>query len=115
MSFITICHWLASLIVLAEALNKLERIDLFDGQHGVLPRLGGLSWTLTPWRWKRVRVLMVLETFAWAGLAIGAGGGVVGPLLQLDRASPQDLAVIGGFALFIIRSRLEEGKSCTVS
>lgn len=101
-------HFIFGLVVLAEALNKLERIDLLDGQQGLLSRLGGLTWTLTPWRWKRVRIVLALKALAWALLAIGGAGALITPMLSLQPPTFQDVAVIGAAALFIVRTRLKE-------
>lgn len=109
MSMLTLIHFAAGFIVLAEALNKLERADLFDGRRGLLARLGGLAWLLTPWRWKRLRVVAVLKALGWALLSIGGAGALATPLLHLHQPGLLDVAVIGGFALLIIRSRLKEG------
>lgn len=102
-------HWLCGLIVLAEALNKLERTDIFDGKHGTLARLAHLKWLATPWRWKRPRVLMALKLAAWAALSVGGADALVTPLLHLDPPKLGHMAVIGGFAILIVRSRLKEG------
>ena len=96
-----ILQMLAAIVVLAEALNKLERADLFDGKRGLLPRLGGLSWALTPWRWKRSRVDAVMKVGAWALMAVAAAGQLVTP------PSHATLAVIG-MALLIVRQRMRE-------
>ncbi len=109
MSWLTFFHLVAGFIVLAEALNKLERADLFGGQPGLIPRLFGLCWLLTPWRWKRARVVDVLKACGWCLLSIGAAGALASPLMHLEKPTLQDVAVIGGFALLIIRSRLKEG------
>ena len=106
---LSIVHFMCGLIVLAEALNKLERVDLFDGKQGWLPRIAGLGWVLTPWRWKRARVVKVFKTIGWALMSVGGGGAVVTPFMQLQRPTLQDVAVIAGFAILIIRSRLREG------
>jgi hypothetical protein len=106
-NLIPLVHFAAALIVLAEALNKLERADIFDGA-GMLQRLLGLTWLLMPWRWTRARVLIALKLCAWALLAVGAAGALIAPLLHLGRTDAQDAAVMAGFALLIIRSRLKE-------
>lgn len=100
---------LAALIVLAEALNKLERADLFGGQRGLLPRARGFLWLLMPWRWKRYRVVQVLKVCGWASISVGAAGELLHPLLGLRWPIPGTTAVIVGFALLIVRSRLKEG------
>ncbi len=90
--FITsVLHWLAGLIVLAEAANKIERTD---------PLERGLT--------HRQRLVVWLKVLAWICLAIGAGGALATPFLRWQQPSAQDLAVIGGFAILIIRSRLKE-------
>ena len=84
-------HWLAGLVVLAEALNKLERTALF------VPGLG-----------LRLRLVMALKLLAWVLLAIGAGGALVTPFMHLEPPTLQDAAVIVGFAVLVVRSRLRE-------
>lgn len=108
MNWMTTIHFAAGLIVVAEALNKLHRIDLFGGQRGLLARLAALAWLVTPWRWRRVRVVLVLKALGWALLAMGGGGALATPLLHLAPPSLQAVAVISGFALLIVRSRFKE-------
>lgn len=95
MNAITIVHWLAGLIVLAEALNKLERTD-------VLPALttGGLTI--------RARLATILKAAAWGLLALGAAGAVITPLLHLETPTLQDACVMAGFAVLIVRTRVKE-------
>jgi hypothetical protein len=100
--------WFASWAVLAEALNKLERADPFNGATGWLPRVRGLACLLAPWAWKRDRVVVVLKIFGWALLAVGAAGYIVRLYLPVPWFSP-DVAVIAGFAVLIVRSRVKEG------
>lgn len=99
-------HWLSSLVVMAEALNKLERCS---------PCAQGL----TP----RQRLLEGLKALAWSLLALGAGGGLIAPLLQQLDAWPDDLRVLMrvdrppmtealvmlGVAVLIVRTRVKEG------
>jgi hypothetical protein len=108
MNWLSTLHFVGGVIVVSEALNKLQRTDLFDGKRGLLPRLGGLCWLVTPWRWKMRRVVLVLRSLGWALLAIGGGGALATPFIHLDKPSFQDVAVIAGFALLIVRSRLKE-------
>ncbi|MFA5901184.1 MAG: hypothetical protein WC829_18950 [Hyphomicrobium sp.] len=98
-------HLLAALVVLAEALNKLERTT---------PFAPGLS--------AHARLVDGLKALAWALLALGAGCTVAAPLLLgngltanylplFDAAPPliDRTAVMLGFAVLIIRTRIKEG------
>lgn len=101
-----VAHALASLIVLAEALNKLER---------TAPTLPGLS--------AHERLLCILKSGAWGLLAMGAGGGVASPVLlwaglppslmhefaRLERPTLAETLVMAGFAVLIVRTRVKEG------
>lgn len=113
-TFIGLLHFLAGAIVLAEALNKLERTK---------PAARGL----TP----RARLVEALKALAWFLLSLGAGGAVAAPLLiamgfptiamdlpdsigsvvlmRLERPTVDQLAVLLGFAVLIVRTRLKEG------
>ncbi len=88
---IRVMHWICGFIVLAEALNKLERTAVFA--HG-------LGW--------RLRLATWLKVFAWIALAMGAGGALITPLIHLEPPSLQDLLIILGFAILIVRSRVKE-------
>lgn len=84
-------HWIAGVIVLAEALNKLERLDF---------RWRGLgSWA---------RAALLLKLLAWACLAIGAAGAVAGPVVSSPRPQLDDVVVLAGFAILIIRTRVKD-------
>ncbi len=100
-----ILHWLAGFIVLAEALNKLER---------TAPFAPGIE--------QHTRIVDGLKALAWALLAIGAGGAVATPVLGgLGIHSPAsqlafhqapsfaETAVLIGFAVLIVRTRVKEG------
>lgn len=100
-----IMHWIAGLIVVAEALNKLERTAPFA------PHLSA-----------RKRLVDGLKAIAWALLAVGAGGAIASPLLHvsgipagsipwLAHQSPTlaETAVLLGFAVLIVRTRVKEG------
>ena len=100
-----ILHWLAGFIVLAEALNKLER---------TAPFAPGMS--------RHDRVVDGLKALAWALLALGGGGAVASPVLGalgvhsgtsqmvLHQApSFAETAVLLGFAVLIVRTRVKEG------
>lgn len=97
-------YWVAGFIVLAEALNKLERTN---------PCAPGLSW--------RVRLIDGMKALAWGLLALGAGGAVVWPALEIHLVNTDGLAaymhespslaevcVICGFAVLVVRTRLKE-------
>lgn len=100
-----IIHWLAGLVVLAEALNKMER---------TAPCARGL----TPHQ----RLVDGLKALAWLLLAIGAGGAVAAPvllsmgvqshqmpLMRLEHPTLGETAVLLGFAVLIVRTRIKEG------
>lgn len=105
MMAIELLHFLAGLIVLAEALNKLERTN-------PLMRCTSTRERVTEW----------LKAIAWGLLALGAGGAVATPvllwcgvqsgyttLLHLDHAMLAETAVLWGFAVLIVRTRIKEG------
>ena len=86
-------HWLVGVIVLAEALNKLERTG---------PTRAGLC--------KRERLLEWLKAIAWGLMAIGGAGAVITPLMQqMDVPSLQDMCILLGSAVLIVRTRIKEG------
>ena len=101
-------HWISGLIVLAEALNKLERCNPFEA---------GLS--------RYARVVDLLKALAWTSLALGAGGAVSKPILTMlgtthipvflmDTPTIANTAVLFGFAVLIIRTRVREIEGHTV-
>lgn len=105
-TFIQWMHWVAGFVVLAEALNKMARVDLFAA-------------ALASWR---ELVTELLKGIAWLSLGLGAGGAVATPLLlllgvpsldtPLQRLEPATLAetlVLLGFAVLIVRTRVKEG------
>jgi len=81
------------LIVVAEGLNKLERCR---------------GWRQWP-RDTRARAVEVLKMLAWGLLTIGGAGAVATLLLPLRAPDLQDVCVIGGFAVLIVRTRVKEG------
>ena len=104
-TMLLILHWLAGFVVLAEALNKLERIAPF-----------------APGMCRHDRVVDGLKALAWCLLAIGAGGAVATPILgelgihsrtsqALLHQAPSlaETAVLIGFAVLIVRTRVKEG------
>jgi hypothetical protein len=106
---LTLLHCMAGLVVLAEALNKIERTDLFDGRGDLLHRLLGVRWLLVPWRWRRPHVIKVLKLLAWLLMSIAAAVALASPFMYLPGPRLADVAMLGGFALLIVRSRLKEG------
>lgn len=85
-------HWISGVIVLAEALNKLERTAPF--RPGLTPR---------------ERLTDALKALAWALLAIGGAGACITPLLHLEVPTLQDVCILLGFAVLIVRTRVKEG------
>lgn len=108
MTWLQILHLCAGLLVLAEALNKLER---------TAPLRTGLN--------ARERATEWLKAVAWSLLALGGAGAFVGPILPampmqqnsawlpllMPTQSPTlpDVCVIVGFAVLIVRTRVKEG------
>ena len=101
-----VLHWASALVVLAEALNKMERTD-----------------PLRPGLCKHQRLVDSLKALAWLLLALGAAGALAAPVLlmlgaqavQLHgwlRMGPPTLdqcLVLLGFAVLIVRTRVKEG------
>jgi hypothetical protein len=101
-------HWFAGLVVLAEALNKLERTA--PCRRGLTPRERVTEW---------------LKALAWLFLAFGGAGALLAPLmpvLPLQRIGAmwpllmptqvptlQDTCIVLGFAVLIVRTRVKEG------
>lgn len=106
MAALQVLHFVAGLIVLAEALNKLER---------TAPLAPGLS--------RNARLVAVLKACAWALLAMGAAGAVATPallwlgtpvdpyriLLHIEKPTLAEVSVLCGFAVLIVRTRVKEG------
>lgn len=89
---LALVHWVSGVIVLAEALNKLER---------TAPCRRGLT--------ARDRVTEWLKAIAWLLLAVGGAGAFLTPLLPLEHPTLQDASVLLGFAVLIVRTRVKEG------
>lgn len=100
-----ILHWVAGFIVLAEALNKLER---------TAPCAPGMT--------SHDRLVDGLKALAWALLALGSGCSVAAPLMGVigvhsstsqmvlhQAPSFAETAVLLGFAVLIVRTRIKEG------
>lgn len=105
-TFIHLLLIFAALVVMAEALNKLERCA---------PHRPGLTG--------RQRLVDWLKALAWALLALGAGGALVGPALpylgevpswlalvvRIEQPTLDHASVMLGFAVLIVRTRVKEG------
>lgn len=106
MTTLQIFHALAGLVVLIEAVNKLERCCPFGS---------GLS--------KHQRVLEILKALAWWPIALGAAGAAAGPFFQFAGSDPNtffhllrvehptlaEVLVMFGVAVLIVRTRVKEG------
>lgn len=79
-------------VVLAEALNKLERTC--PCAHGITPHQRLLAW---------------LKAIAWLLLAWAGAGALVGPFFGQTPPTLRELAMFGGFATLIVRTRFKEG------
>lgn len=89
---LSVLHWLAALVIVAEALNKAERTN---------PWAKGLT--------RREQTSEWLKAAAWILLALGAGGVLVSPLLDPDLRPLADIFIALGFATLIVRTRVKEG------
>ena len=85
-------HWICGLVVLAEALNKLER---------TAPCMPGLTG--------RDRLVAWLKACAWLLLALGGAGALVGPIFRPHPPALADVCVLAGFVVLIVRTRFKEG------
>lgn len=104
-----VVHLVSGVVVLFEALNKLERTAPF-------------APNITPHQ----RVVDGLKSLAWMLLAMGAAGALAAPFIQpvdLSHGVPvrmlgyvlqpvpsfADVCVLSGFAVLVIRTRVKEG------
>jgi hypothetical protein len=77
-------NWVAGVVVVAEALNKLERLNFRKG----------------------LRLSLAVEFLAWFALAISGGGAVIHPLLDVRGAhSFADVCALAGLATVILHCR----------
>lgn len=81
----------SGLLVLAEALNKLERTDPLEPSLHLVDR-----------------AVVCLKVLGWCMLALGACGIMVSPLLGHPDPTVKELLLLVGFALLVLRSRLRE-------
>ena len=84
-------YWLAAIIVLAEALNKLQRTDPL--RRGLRPM---------------ERLSAVLNVLGWMLFAVASAGAIVSPVLISHAVRLQDAALMLGLAVFVIHRRLKE-------
>lgn len=101
-------HWIAGFIVVAEALNKLERTDLFAKCRGRYPMVWGFAMLVMPWRWALEQAILVFKVIGWMLLAVCAGYAVMRPLVHVRLPDPEDTAGLVGIACLVIRARLLE-------
>lgn len=94
-ALLQVLYLVGGIIVLCEALNKIQRTDIFAR---------GLTW--------RLRFVAVLKVIAWLCLAAGAAGSLASPLFHIDPPKLRDVLVMVGFAILIVRSRFKEEPSC---
>lgn len=80
------------IVVLAEALNKLERTC--PCARGITPHQRLLAW---------------LKAIAWLLLAWAGAGALVGPFFGQAPPTLRELAMFGGFTTLIVRTRFKEG------
>lgn len=88
----TVIFFALGVVVLAEALNKLERTR---------PCAEGLS--------RNARLLQWLKALAWLLLACAGAGAMVGPMFGHPPPSPREACIYAGFVVLIIRTRFKEG------
>lgn len=88
----TVILFVLGVMVLAEALNKLERTR---------PCAHGLS--------RRGRLQQWLKAIAWVLLACAGAGAMVGPMFGHPPPSPREACIYAGFVVLIIRTRFKEG------
>lgn len=93
-SLLLLLHWAAAFVIIAEALNKLERTDPFDRRLC-----------------RRARVVAWLGVTAWTALALGSAGILVAPMLSFVWPLTPDVAVVWGLALWIISMRTRAHRS----
>lgn len=107
MSLIHAIHFFAGIILVAEALNKLERTCPFSKKYGGYTRAA--EW---------------IKASAWVLLALGGAGAIITPFVAqypsmqeacqqlgvavFERPTLQDACVLAGIAALIIRDRVLE-------
>lgn len=84
--------FILGVVVVAEALNKLERTR---------PCMQGLSYQQRRLQW--------LKALAWGLLAIGGADAMSGPFLGHPPPTFREACMFAGFVVLIIRTRFKEG------
>lgn len=79
-------------VVLAEALNKLERTR--PCARGISPHQRLLAW---------------LKAVAWSLLALAGAGALVATFFDQAPPTLRELSMFAGFAVLIVRTRFKEG------
>ncbi|WP_290906250.1 hypothetical protein [Aquabacterium sp.] len=96
----------AALVVLAEALAKIEQANPLEGMRGWLTVL----WCIArPWVWQPPRVIVALKISGWMALSTASFMEIVQRLLIATPAWYEQLQLacaLGGFALLIVRTHL---------
>lgn len=88
---LSVLYYVGSFLVMAEALNKLERIRKY------LPTVNA-----------KERSKVALSVVAWFLTAIGSAGAMATLVLPIPHSDLQDTAMIVGFALLLISKRVRE-------
>lgn len=84
--------WIFGLVVLTEALNKLERTR---------PCVRGIT--------RRQRFLAWLKALAWCLLALAGAGALIAPIFDFPPPTARELCMFAGFVVLIVRTRFKEG------
>lgn len=104
-SIIQTLHFVAGFVVLAEALNKLDRTDPcacdLDLRERVTEWLKGIAWVL-------LALGSFVAVFGPVLISVGVQSSEA-PLLRLETATLTETSVLLGFAVLIVRTRVKEG------
>lgn len=108
-TMLTAVSILSGAIVSAEALNKLERLDIF----GFKSTKDAKAWRvglalLMPWREPPGTLARMVQFAAWFACALGAAGAVILPLMNKTPTSSPDVLTLSGFAALILHARYME-------
>lgn len=94
MNFAGTVFFIATLIVLAESLNKIERCNV-----RLLPGLN-----------RRGKVALILKCIAWVLFAMASGGYIAGLFFpSMPPVNFREYMLMCAFAVLIVRTRVKEG------